>query len=328
MPRVVAHPAVRDDAPVVNDYGMVVRVVGVVPIAGAVDQGNPGLVTAPWFFSLSDGANVIGVAGSPLVIGGAVDQGTAAAITAPWPTILSDGASAFGTAINPFNVVGAVTVSGAVDQGTAAVITAPWPVILSDGAVALGTAGNPIRVDTTGTTSQPVDDGGASLTVDGTVTANQGTAAVITAPWPTVLSDGAAQTGTAGNPLRTDPTGTTAQPVTDNGSTLSVDDGGSSLTVDGAVTANAPSTNTATITRVVAALIDTALLAANANRLGAYVANESTGTLYLKLGLVASVTDYTIKLFEDDVFQIPAEYKGAVNGIWSAAVGAAQVTEF
>lgn len=43
-------------------------------------------------------------------------------------------------------------------------------------------------------------------------------------------SGGAVAGGTSTNPLRTDPTGTTAQPVTD---------GGGSLTVDGAVTANA-----------------------------------------------------------------------------------------
>lgn len=48
-------------------------------------------------------------------------------------------------------------------------------------------------------------------------------------------SGGPVAGGTATNPLRTDPTGSTAQPVTDNGSTLSVDDGAGSLTVDGSV---------------------------------------------------------------------------------------------
>jgi hypothetical protein len=38
------------------------------------------------------------------------------------------------------------------------------------------------------------------------------------------------------NPLKIDPSGTTAQPVTDNGSSLTVDDGGNSLTVDGPLT--------------------------------------------------------------------------------------------
>lgn len=44
--------------------------------------------------------------------------------------------------------------------------------------------------------------------------------------------------GGASAPIRTDPTGSTAQPVTDNGSTLSVDDGGGSLTVDGSINAD------------------------------------------------------------------------------------------
>ena len=48
-------------------------------------------------------------------------------------------------------------------------------------------------------------------------------------------SGGAVAGGTSADPIRTDPTGTTAQPVTDNGGTLSVDDGGGSLTVDGTV---------------------------------------------------------------------------------------------
>jgi hypothetical protein len=47
----------------------------------------------------------------------------------------------------------------------------------------------------------------------GTLTANQGTAAAITAPWPVELSNGTNAVGTSGAPLRVDPTGTTTQPV-------------------------------------------------------------------------------------------------------------------
>jgi len=46
------------------------------------------------------------------------------------------------------------------------------------------------------------------------------------------LTDGYVQIGTLSDPIRVDPTGSTAQPVTDNGGSLTVDDGGSSLTVD------------------------------------------------------------------------------------------------
>ncbi len=45
-------------------------------ISGAVEQGIPGAVTAPWFFELSDGTNAIGVSTSaPLFVSGAVDVG-------------------------------------------------------------------------------------------------------------------------------------------------------------------------------------------------------------------------------------------------------------
>jgi hypothetical protein len=47
----------------------------------------------------------------------------------------------------------------------------------------------------------------------GTLTANQGTAAPITAPWSVELSNGTNAVGTASAPLRVDPTGTTTQPV-------------------------------------------------------------------------------------------------------------------
>jgi hypothetical protein len=133
----------------------------------------------------------------------------------------------------------------------------------SGGPVAGGTATNPIRTDPTGTTTQPVSDAGGSLTVDGTVTANQGgswTVAVSSVAGTVAVdqinaaeadydtgggtvsqvmfglalpaSGGPVAGGTATAPVRTDPTGTTAQPVTDNGGSLTVDDGGGSLTVD------------------------------------------------------------------------------------------------
>ena len=51
----------------------------------------------------------------------------------------------------------------------------------------------------------------------GTLTANQGAAAAITAPWPVELSNGTTAVGTSSAPLRIDPTGTTTQPVSFTG---------------------------------------------------------------------------------------------------------------
>lgn len=53
-----------------------------------------------------------------------------------------------------------------------------------------GISTTPIRVDPTGTTTQPVSDAGGSLTVDGTVTANQGTSNTATNGWFAKITDG------------------------------------------------------------------------------------------------------------------------------------------
>lgn len=82
------------------------------------------------------------------------------------------------------------------------------------------------------------DSTGATVTVDTTTNGSVHTT-------HHVVTDGAGtQQGTASAPLRTDPTGSTAQPVTDNGSTLSIDDGGSTVTVDGTVSVTGVATQT------------------------------------------------------------------------------------
>jgi hypothetical protein len=85
--------------------------------------------------------------------------------------------------------------------------------------------------------------------------------------------------------------------------------------------------STAAVTSVSAAVADTSLLAGNSNRLGAAVFNDSTASLYLKLGTGASTTSFTILLNRYDYYEIPWPYTGAVNGYWSSATGSARVTE-
>lgn len=69
------------------------------------------------------------------------------------------------------------------------------------------------------------------------------------------------------------------------------------------------------------------LLASNANRLGATVSNDSTAALYLKLGATASTTSYSIKMLQDDYYEVPYGYTGAIDGIWASATGNARITE-
>jgi len=132
-----------------------------------------------------------------------------------------------------------------------------WNVGLSAGSNNVGTvSGSTIVVrNGIGVDAVNVQDGGNSLTVDGTVTGNQGTAAAQSGRWPMFLSDGTSERGTASNPLRTDPTGTTPQPASQSGTwvlgsnsgvdigdvtvnngsgagAVNIQDGGNSVTVD------------------------------------------------------------------------------------------------
>lgn len=100
--------------------------------------------------------------------------------------------------------------------------------------------------------------------------------------------------------------------------------------ITGTVTANAGTGTFATketraATSAVTSVSDTAssttLLAANANRLGATVYNDSTVALYLKLGATASLTSFTVKMAADSYFEVPFSYTGIIDGIWASDTG-------
>ena len=88
--------------------------------------------------------------------------------------------------------------------------------------------------------------------------------------------------------------------------------------------------STGTPTSVVAAVADTAILAANANRKTFTVFNDSTANLYLLVGAgAASTTVYTVKMAAGSYYECPYPgYTGQVRGYWDAANGNARVTEF
>lgn len=68
-------------------------------------------------------------------------------------------------------------------------------------------------------------------------------------------------------------------------------------------------------------------LPSNGIRLGATIYNDSTALLYVKLGAVASTTDYTVKLFPLSYYEIPYGYTGQIDGIWNSANGFARIDE-
>ncbi len=70
------------------------------------------------------------------------------------------------------------------------------------------------------------------------------------------------------------------------------------------------------------------LLASTAGRRQATFYNESTGTLYLKLGTTSSITSYTVQVPPSGYYELPLPcYTGEIDGIWSIANGAVRITE-
>jgi hypothetical protein len=113
----------------------------------------------------------------------------------------------------------------------------------------------------------------------------------------------------------------------------SINDGGGSLTVDGTVavtgtvSANQKS-STATTSSVSDQATNATLLSLNANRLGATIYNDSTATLYVKLGTTATTTDFTVILAPGGYYEVPFGYTGRIDGIWASdQSGAARITE-
>ena len=78
-----------------------------------------------------------------------------------------------------------------------------------------------------------------------------------------------------------------------------------------------------------ASLTPIILSAGSSLRQGFIVHNDSTAVLFVKLGTLASMTDFTHRLTSQASLEhrTGRVYKGVVSGVWDAAVGAAQVTE-
>ena len=93
---------------------------------------------------------------------------------------------------------------------------------------------------------------------------------------------------------------------------------------------NAVNTGTSTQVSSVTTAGGVTILAANTARYGASVANDDANALYLLLGAgTVSSTVYTVKLYTDDVYEVPYGFTGVLTGVWAGdGSGAARVTEY
>ena len=96
----------------------------------------------------------------------------------------------------------------------------------------------------------------------------------------------------------------------------------------GAVSVADLGATSATVSSVGASATSVTVLASNSARRGTTIYNNSVETLYLKFGTTASVSDFTVILYPQQSYNLPSTFAGRLDGIWTAASGAALVTEW
>lgn len=85
---------------------------------------------------------------------------------------------------------------------------------------------------------------------------------------------------------------------------------------------------TGTLSSVTASATSVTILASNPGRRGALIYNDSTATLALAFAATASLTAFSVELPPQSYYEMPAPlYTGVLSGIWTAAAGAARITE-
>lgn len=179
-------------------------------------------------------------------------------------------------------------------------LTNAYTVLYDSADVETGTATNPLRVDPTGTTPQPVT---------GTVTANQGTPAVVANAWPILVTDGV-----------------------DTAEVVNAAPGAGAFGLVVRIAGTVPTTfaqpSTSTVTSVALTNVVATVLASNANRLGAILWNNGSANAYIKLGTGASTASFTARLSNQSEWEIPFPvYTGDITGITSAGNATVLATE-
>lgn len=83
---------------------------------------------------------------------------------------------------------------------------------------------------------------------------------------------------------------------------------------------------TPTTANVGASAASVTVLAANANRMRAWLYNDSTSNCYIKYGAAASNASFTKLLLPNEFFTVDG-YTGIIDAIWAVAAGNMRVTE-
>lgn len=129
------------------------------------------------------------------------------------------------------------------------------------------------------------------------VTGSVQSGSVATAPIFPII-DGGLDTSNTVRPILTDPQGRLTNPTTGSN-----------------------------VTSIAASVSNQTALFPNNQRVGAIFFNEGNGTAYLKFGITATLTNYTLKMGTQAYYELPYTYQGRIDVIFDKAVGNLRITE-
>ena len=209
----------------------------------------------------------------------------------------------------------------------------PLPVTLEGGGITLGTVTVPTSVTVGNSDAAPVpikdggnsitvDDGGASLSVHGPLTDAQLRASAVPVTGGLTDTQLRATPVPVSGPLTDTQLRASAVPVT--GGLTDTQLRAAAVPVVGSVPTRTPTT-----TSVTSATTSALILAANANRRGLMISNQSTSKLYLSFATPALPGNSFIEVAPSAFVLLDQEmiFTNAIYGIWTNAQGTCQVTE-
>jgi hypothetical protein len=151
--------------------------------------------------------------------------------------------------------------------------------------------------------------GANPFTIDGTVTANQGTPAAVGNAWPILVTDGV-----------------------DTAEVVNAAPGAGAFGLVVRIAGTVPVTFTAptvgTTTSVALSVVVATVLASNAARLGAIIWNDGAANAFIRLAAGATTALFTVRLANKSEWELPFPvYTGIITGITSAATATVLATE-
>ena len=84
---------------------------------------------------------------------------------------------------------------------------------------------------------------------------------------------------------------------------------------------------TSSVYAVLSSISTVSVLSANTSRRGATIYNKAGTDVFIKLGTAANTSVYTVKISQDDYYELPYAYTGVVAGITASNAGIINVTE-